>query len=46
MYQIISDSVIKRVADGTFIPVEPMNRDYLEYLAWLDAGNVPEDVRE
>lgn len=29
-------------ADGAFIPLDPMNSDYAEYLAWLDLGNVPD----
>jgi len=25
-----------------YIPFEPANTDYQEYLAWVDAGNTPE----
>lgn len=25
-----------------FIPMEPLNKDYREYLAWLDLGNTPD----
>lgn len=32
---------IKRLADNAFIPFDSDNRDYVEYLAWLDAGNTP-----
>jgi hypothetical protein len=28
--------------DGARVPVDPDNRDYLQYLAWRDAGNEPE----
>lgn len=27
----------------SFIGVDPANRDYQEYLAWLEEGNVPEE---
>ena len=32
---------IKRLADNAFIPFDPDNTDYQEYLAWLDEGNEP-----
>lgn len=32
---------IKRIADSAFIPFDPANTDYQEYLAWLSSGNVP-----
>ena len=34
-------SCIKRLSDNAFIPFDPANRDYAEYLAWLEAGNQP-----
>jgi hypothetical protein len=37
----ISGSVKRRV-DGAFIPNDPANRDYQEYLTWLDQGNTPD----
>lgn len=33
--------VIKRIADNAFIPFDPQNTDYAEYLKWLEAGNTP-----
>ncbi|MDI9853799.1 hypothetical protein [Comamonas sp. 17RB] len=37
---------IKRVEAGsqieTVIPSDPTNKDYIEYIAWLSAGNTPE----
>jgi hypothetical protein len=32
---------IKRLSDNAFIPFDPANTDYQEYLKWLDAGNTP-----
>jgi hypothetical protein len=42
MYQLTTSNSIKRLADGAFIPPDPGNRDYRDYLDWLDAGNTPE----
>jgi hypothetical protein len=42
MYQLTTSTSIKRLPDGAFIPNDPGNRDYREYLDWLDAGNTPE----
>jgi hypothetical protein len=36
----LADSVI-RIADNAFIPFDPANTDYAEYLKWLDEGNTP-----
>jgi hypothetical protein len=36
-----SDSMILRDEDGAFIPFDPDNIDYQEYLTWLDEGNEP-----
>ena len=37
---------IKRIADNAFIPFDPANTDYQQYLAWLDAGNQPQPAEE
>jgi hypothetical protein len=39
-------SCIKRLSDGAFIPPDPDNTDYQEYLRWLEAGNTPEPAEE
>jgi hypothetical protein len=38
--------VVERLADNSFIPFDPANRDYQEYLKWLDEGNTPEPADE
>jgi hypothetical protein len=42
MYQLTTSTSIIRLSDGAFIPNDPGNRDYREYLDWLAAGNTPE----
>ena len=42
MYQLTSGDTILRLSDNAFIPQAPGNRDYREYLDWLEAGNTPE----
>lgn len=47
MYKLLPDTpmgaaqCIKRIADNAFIPFDPANTDYQEYLKWLAEGNVP-----
>ena len=41
-YQLTTSNSIKRLSDGAFIPNDPGNRDYREYLEYLEAGNTPE----
>lgn len=36
-----SPSGIKRLADNAFIPFDPDNTDYQQYLAWVAEGNTP-----
>jgi hypothetical protein len=48
MYQLLPDNAlgrataIIRLSDGAAIPFDPGNRDYREYLEYLEAGNTPE----
>lgn len=49
MYQKLSEDprtgqpaqCIKRITDNAFIPFDPANTDYQEYLKWVEAGNTP-----
>ena len=42
MYQLTTSTSILRLADNAFIPPDPGNRDYREYLEWVEAGNMPD----
>lgn len=45
-YQLTTGETIRRLTDNAFIPPDPANRDYAEYLAWLEEGNTPEPAPE
>jgi hypothetical protein len=34
-------AVVQRTLDNAFIPFDPANTDYQQYLAWLEQGNTP-----
>ena len=50
MYKLIKDyitnetNLIKRLSDNAYIPFDPANTDYQEYLKWLSDGNTPEEA--
>ena len=35
-------TVVFREADNSYIPFDPANTDYAQYLIWLSEGNTPE----
>ena len=52
MYKLVKNvfggepKVVQRTSDTVFIPFDPANRDYAEYLKWLEEGNTPEPADE
>jgi len=40
--QVVDTQVIVRLADNAFIPFDPANTDYQQYLKWLEEGNTPQ----
>ena len=40
MYKLTENGII-RLSDNIFIPLDPTNRHYQEYLQWLNRGNQP-----
>ena len=47
MYKVIKNHFgeicsIQRISDDTYIPFDPANTDYAQYLIWLEEGNTPD----
>lgn len=42
MYNLTSGDCILRTSDNAWIPPDPENIDYQEYLSWVDLGNSPQ----
>ena len=40
------NTMIFRIADNAFIPVDPANTDYQAYLKWVAEGNTPLPAEE
>jgi hypothetical protein len=46
-YQLTNDPhIIIRKSDNAFIPDDPANRDYQEYLEWCALGHKPDPAPE
>jgi len=41
-YQLTASNTIIRITDNAFIPPDPANIDYVAYMEWVEAGNMPE----
>jgi len=48
MYKLLQETwmgpaqYVQRLSDLAFIPMNPDNKDYQAYLAWVAEGNTPE----
>ena len=43
---IIESNQVQRLSDNAYIPFDPDNTDYQEYLKWVAEGNEPEPADE
>jgi hypothetical protein len=37
-------TTVQRLSDNAFIPFDPANTDYQEYLEWVAEGGIPEEA--
>lgn len=45
-YQLTATDAVIRTEDQACIPADPANRDYVEYLQWVEDGGVPDPYVE
>jgi hypothetical protein len=45
-YRLHETGAVVQVETNLLIPPDPANTDYAAYLAWLEAGNMPEPAPE
>lgn len=41
LHPLTEPIAVRRLSDGTCIPFDPANTDFLQYQKWLSEGNVP-----
>ena len=46
MFEGAPVTTVQRLSDNAFIPFNPDNSDYQDYLIWLSEGNEPEPADE
>jgi hypothetical protein len=46
LYLVMGAEFVIRLSDSAFIPFDPANTDYQEYLEWVSEGNTPEAADE
>jgi hypothetical protein len=44
MYILHKSGLIIRLSDNVFIPPDKGNKDYREYLSWIEEGNIPQEM--